>query len=161
MGQSTNGMLVYGYNLGGGDGPWEVEGVDEYGEWSPSWLNPDPDNEDGGGDVIEDAKKVLLASVGFTETDWRADGYFDRQRDAEARLGVEFDSYCSGDYPMWLLAAHVITVYRGDVQEVNFAALEQARTEGDWDTKLAHAIQALGVTPKQERPKWLLVSYWG
>ena len=46
-------------------------------------------------------------------------------------------------------------------QEVDFAALEQARTEGDWDAKLAHAIQALGVTPKQERPKWLLVSYWG
>jgi hypothetical protein len=155
MGQSTNGMLVYGYNFG-----WEIEEVGEYGEWHPSWLNSDSD-EDESGDVIEAAGKVLLASVGFAETDWRADGYHDRLRAAEAQLGVEFDSYCSGDYPMWCLAAHITTVYRGDVKEIDFGALEKARVDGGWDGKLAAAIQALGVTPKQAQPRWLLVSYWG
>lgn len=159
MGQSTNGMLVYGYNFGGLDG-WEIEEAGEYGEWQPEWLNSDSD-EDEDDDVIEAAGKVLLASVGFAETDWQADGYYDRKRAAEARLGVEFDSYCSGDYPMWVLAADVTTVYRGDVKVIDFAALEQAREDGDWDAKLAAAVQALGVTPKQDGPKWLLVSYWG
>lgn len=153
MGQSTNGMLVYGYNFGGEEGGWQLAEVDEYEPWEPEWMGDD--------DVISAAGERLLASVGFTETDYKAEGYFDRKKAAEDRLGVEFDSFCSGDYPMWVLAADVTTVYRGDVKEIDFAALEQAREDGDWDAKLAAAVQALGVTPKQDGPKWLLVSYWG
>lgn len=33
--------------------------------------------------------------------------------------------------------------------------------EGDWDAKLAHALAALGVTPKQGRPAWLLLAAYG
>lgn len=159
MGQSTNGMLVYGYNLGDPDGGWEIEEADQDGMWAPAWASKD--DEGYCEDVIDDAGPLLLASVGFTETDYSVDGYFDRKQEAEARLGVEFDSYCSGDYPMWVLAAHVTTAYRGDCKEIDFAALEKARTEGDWDAKLAHAIHVLGITPKQATPGWLLVSYWG
>ena len=153
MGQSTNGMLVYGYDLGGDEDGWQIaeENIAAFLEWGSG--------EDG--DLVEKGKVRLLASVGFTETDWRADGYHERKKAAEERLGVEFESYCSGDYPMWLLAAHTVTVYRGDCKEIDFAALEKARTEGDWDAKLAHAIQVLGITPTQEKPGWLLVSYWG
>jgi hypothetical protein len=152
MGQST-GMLVYGYNLGGDDS-WEIEEAGEYSAWRPEWWGEDDD-------LITALKRRLLATAGFTETDWRAKGYFDRQRQALSRVGVEVDTYCSGDYPMWVLAAHVTTVHQGAAKEIDFAALEQARTGGNWDGKLAAAIEALGVTPKQDGPKWLLlVSYW-
>lgn len=157
MGKSTNGILAYGYNLGGDEGGWQIIEAGEYGDWEPPWF-PDDDEDN---DFMSAAMRVLRASAGFTETDWRADGFYEREREADARLGVELESYCSGDYPRWLLAAHVITVYRGSVKEIDFADLERQRTEGDWDGKLAAAIQALGITPKQDRPKWLLVSYWG
>lgn len=154
MGQSTNGMLVYGYDLGGPEDGWKVAEAGEYGEWMPSWSTEDSD-------IITDAEKALMASVGFTETDWRAEGYFDREREAKARLGVEFESYCSADYPLWVLAACVITVYRGDAKEVDLAALEAQRTQEEWDAKLAAAVQALGIEPTQDGPRWMLVSYWG
>ena len=154
MGQSTNGILAYGYNLGGDEGGWKIAEADEYGDWEPHWPDADDDPEGA-------VERFLLASVGFTETDWRADGYRDRKKTAQDQVGVQLESYCSGDYPMWLLAAHVITVYRGDVKEIDFAELMADRLQGEWDAKLALAIQTLGITPKQDKPKWLLVSYWG
>ena len=154
MSTSTDGILVYGYNLGGDDSGWEVTEADEDGEFEPEWADED-------GDLITGAEEKLLAAAGFTETDYRADGYYDRKRDAEARVGVEMESYCSGDYPMWLLAAHKVVVSRGDVKEIDFAALEAQRVAEDWDAKLQAALAVLGITPKQDAPKWLLASYWG
>lgn len=155
MGMATNGVLVYGYNLGDGD-DWAIEEAGENGEWVPDWAN-DPDDPD----IVEDAGKHLLASVGFVETDWRADGYRDRKKAAEARLGVELESYCSSQYPMWALSAHTITCYRGDAKVVDFPALDALRVEQDWDARLRHALTALGITPTQEKPYWLLLSYMG
>lgn len=153
MGQSTNGILAYGYNLGGGDGEWQVAEADEYGGLTVDWL--DPESEDGVETAIEER---MLASVGFTEQ-WQPgiDGYFDRKKAAEARLGVELESYCSGDYPMYLLAAtgSVQTAYRGDCDPASFDI------DPSWDGKLAAALAALGMTPTQDQAKWLLCSYWG
>jgi hypothetical protein len=153
MGQSTNGMLVYGYNLGDPDGGWEIAEADEDGAWEPDWQGDDS--------FTEAAEARLLASVGLTEEPWVADGYGERRRAARTRLGVEFESYCSGEYPMWLLAARTITAYRGVCKEIDFADLDRQRAEGGWDNLLAHAIGVLGITPKQATPRWLLVSYWG
>lgn len=158
MGTSTNGILFYGYNLGGGEDEWHIEEAGEYGEWEPDWY--DAEDEDGP-DIVTAAENRLLASVGFTETDWRADGYFSRQAEAEARLGVVVDSHCSGDYPIYFLAAHKITVRRGYAEEIDLTQLEASRVEQDWDGKLRAAVEALGITPKQAKPMWLLVSYWG
>lgn len=156
MGQSTNAMLVYGYDLGS-DEEWHVqEAAGEYGELRLDWFN-----EDGEDDFITAAEKHLLQAAGFTETDWRADGYFDREREAKEGLGVEFESYCSGDYPIYTLAAHVITVHRGDCELLNLDELARMPGENGWDGKLAAALRTLGLTPKQPSPAWLLVSYWG
>lgn len=161
MGQSTNAMLVYGYHLGSGDGGWLVEGVGEYGELPDlPWL--DEDNEDGG-DFQESAERRLLAEIaGFTET-WSSggEGYHQREREAKGRLGVEFDTHCSGDYPMYLLIAKGITVYRGSAEALDLAALATEPEMSGWDEKLRAALTALGITPTQERAQWLLCSYWG
>ena len=158
MGQSTNAMLVYGYHLGSDDNGWELEGVGEYGELPTlDWHDSESDEADFG----TDAELRLLASVGFTETDWTVDGYHQREREAKARLGVELETHCSGDYPMYLLIAKGITVYRGDVKKIDFAELAAEVQAKGADEKLRAAVQALGITPKQERPQWLLCSYWG
>lgn len=84
MGMSSRARLVYGYALGGDEDSegWLIEEASEYGEWEPDWQG-----EDG---ITEAAEARMLASVGFTETDWEVDGYFDRQREAKDRLGVKF-----------------------------------------------------------------------
>ena len=161
MGQSTNAMLVYGYHLGSDDNGWLLEGVGEYGELPTlDWY--DPDDEDGDG-FQETAEKRLLAEIaGFTER-WAkgSEGYWDREREAKARVGVQFETHCSGDYPMYLLVAKGITAYRGDVKEIDFPTLQAEMQAADADTKLRAALDALGLRPKQERAQWLLCSYWG
>ncbi|MFJ7417952.1 hypothetical protein ACIQXD_04985 [Streptomyces uncialis] len=159
MGTSTNAMLVYGYHLGGDDGGWKVEGAGEYGELPAlDWHDP----ENGEADFQEDAEPRLLAALaGFTETDWRAEGYRDRRRNAKAQLGVGFETHCSGDYPGFLLIAKGITAHRGDVEPIDFAALTAEVQAADADTKLRAALDALGLNPTQQQAQWLLCSYWG
>lgn len=158
MGTSTNAMLVYGYHLGGDEGGWQVEGVGEYGELlALDWH----DSEDADADFQGDAELRLLASVGFTEINWRADGYHTRKAEAQARLGVEIETHCSGDYPMFLLIAKGITAYRGNVKEIDFAALQAELEQADADAKLRAALDALGLQPTQDKAQWLLCSYWG
>ncbi|MGW2010910.1 hypothetical protein [Streptomyces nigrescens] len=159
MGQSTDGILAYGYDLGGDDG-WKIREAGEYGEL-PAFDWYDEEAEDG--DFQEAAEKRLLAEVaGFAE-EWSSgnDGYFEREREAKARLGVEFDTYCSGDYPMFLLATKVITVRRGDIKAIDMADLAVTPEMNQWDEKLRAALNALGITPTQEQAQWLLCSYWG
>ncbi|MEU5608421.1 hypothetical protein AB0H03_06635 [Streptomyces sparsogenes] len=160
MGRSTNAVLAYGYDLGGSD-EWKIRESGEYGEL-PNLAWYDPENEDGD-DFLEAAERRLLAEIaGFTET-WSGEneGYFEREREAKDRLGVKFDIYCSGEYPMYLLAAHVTTVWRGDIQVIDPARLAADPAEHGWDDKLQAALTALGITPTQDRARWLLCSYWG
>ena len=163
MGVSTDAILAYGYDLGGGD-EWQVRELDEYGGLIPGtggWV-PDPEAEEGY-DLIGLAERHLLDASGFTETyeDGR-EGYFGRELAAKEALGVEFETYCSDEYPMYVLAAKVHTVARGYVGDVEaFLAAADDATRQEWDAKLASAVAALGVTPVQDKPKWLLVSWWG
>lgn len=151
MSTSTNGILAYGYDLAGGDAEWKVREVGEYGELELGWLDEEDD------DFWTVAEKRLLAAAGFTETDYTVDGYWDREREAEARSGVEIESYCSGDYSMLMLAARgsIMTAHRGDCKPVDFTVAP------DWDDKLRAALEVLGLTPTQERAQWLLCSYRG
>lgn len=162
MGTRTDAILAYGYDLGG-DGEWKVREVDEYGGLMPGaggWV-PDPEAEEDY-DLTGLAERHLLDASGFTETyeDGR-EGYFGRESAAKEALGVEFETYCSDEYPMYVLAAKVLTADRGYVQDAAsfILAAEEARPE--MDRKLRTALGALGLTPLQEQPKWLLCSYWG
>lgn len=157
MSTSTDGILAYGYDLGGSEG-WKLQGCGEYGELPElPWFNEESDD-----DFQSAAERRLLAELAdFTETDWQVDGYFARERDAKAQLGVKVDTYCSGEYPEFLLATKVITVHRGDVKHIDMTELAAAPEANGWDDKLQAALAALGITPTQENAKWLLASYWG
>ena len=158
MGQSTDGILAYGYDLGGED-EWKVREAGEYGELAVDWL-PDPETEEDY-DVLDLLTTRLLAASGFTETDWEAEGYYRRKDAAEKALGVEIETCCSDDYTLYLLAAKVITVHRGDAKVIGMAALSDPALLAGYDAKLASAVAALGITPLQEKPAWLLSSWLG
>ena len=157
MGQATDAILAYGYDLG--EGMQNIREAGEFGELSElPWY--DEEQDDG---IVEAAERYLLTQVaGFTET-WgeRREGYFDREREAKARLGVVIETYCSGSCPMYVIAAHVTTVKRGDVEAIDPLDLAQRPEAKGWDEKLRAALDALGITPTQERAQWLLCSYWG
>jgi hypothetical protein len=159
MSESTDGILAYGYNLGGEEDGWQIAEAGEGGwDWAPEWY--DTENEDFPDGFVAAAWSELLVATGLmTEADWDADDRYERQEAAKKRLGVEFVTFCSDSAPMYVLAAHEVTAARGHVQEIDFADLDRQRVAGDWDVKLDRAIKALGVTPKQDRPAWLLVSY--
>lgn len=155
MGMSTDAILAYGYDLGGADG-WKINDLGEYGELPTlDWYDPDSDED------FEEAieRRLLSQLAGFTETDWRIDGYHARKDAALKQLGVQLVSHCSSDYPMWVLATYSKTAWRGS--PVLFEPTELGAIPTDWDTKLRAALDALGITPTQEHPRWVLCSDWG
>jgi hypothetical protein len=147
MGTSTDALLMWGYDLGGGDDPWKVEGVDEYGSIERPWL--------GEGDDFESAAmKVLLATVGYTETEY-SPGQWQREEDAKKRLGVSIEEHCSGSYPMWVLTAKTHRASRGECLAVDLTV------DPAWGERLAAALKVLDLKPLQAEPCWLLASFYG
>jgi hypothetical protein len=158
MGTTIKAGLSYGYRLQGDGGRWLVREV--HPEDSDEWgLNLDWYNEEQHLSFDEAATARLLASIGFTETDWQVDGYFDRQRDAEARLGVEF-VHVGYDADDLLLVTKQYSSYLGDAEAIDPG--EMAAVSGaEADERLRSALAVLGLTPLQERPAWLLTAYRG
>lgn len=146
MTTSTDGILAYGFDLG------DDFGFD--GDDTPDWAAED---DNGRIDWAGDAQRALLTATGFTEVyeDGRA-GYFAREREAEAALGVAFVAHCSDGYPMWLLAASSQTARRGFPEPVDMALPAGA------DERLAWAVETLGLDHlKGRQPTWLLASWRG
>jgi hypothetical protein len=159
MGTTIKAELSYGYRLQGDDGRWLVREVhpEDSDEWGLNldWYEADEDEDN----FDDEAEKRLLASVGFTETDYNVDGYFDRQRAAKSRLGVRLDrtGYEAGDL---MLVTTQYGAYLGEAEPIDPAVLA-AETSGPADERLRNALAVLGLTPLQEQPAWLLTAYRG
>lgn len=151
MGRTASGLLVYGYDLGGPEDGWKIAEADECGDWEPEWSTED--------DVIDAAGRRLRASVGFEETDRQADGYWERAREADVRTGVEFG--CVGPDESWVLCAFRVDADGSETVPLDFVELAARAEREGWDARLARAVVALGITPTQERPQWLLASAYG
>lgn len=156
VGTSTDGILAYGYDLGSPD-EWKVEGLAAYGELVRPWL---PAVDEDGPDFAAAVEAALLATTGFTETDDRTDGYYRRRGEAADQLGVQVETHCSDGSPMYLLVAsdRCLTARRGFPKTVDPAWLADTAAA---DERLAWALGVLGLRPLQERPAWLLASWWG
>lgn len=156
MGITIKAELSYGYLLQGDEGRWLVREVhpEDSNEWGLNldWL----DDEDSFDDAAE---KRLLASVGFTETDYLVDGYFDRQDAAKAQLGVKLErtGYEAGALA---LVTKQIGAYLGEAEEIDPGVLT-AEAAGGAGERLRNALTVLGLTPLQEQPAWLLTAYRG
>jgi hypothetical protein len=157
MGITIKAELSYGYRLQGDDGRWLVREV--HPEDSDEWgLNLDWYDE-AEGEFDDAAERRLLASVGFTETDYTVEGYFDRRRAAKSQLGVRLDrtGYEAGDL---MLVTTQFAAYLGEAEPIEPAMLV-AETGGQADERLRNALAVLGLTPLQEQPAWLLTAYRG
>lgn len=150
MGQSTNATLMYGYDLDTADG-WKIVEAGEWGDLSAPWYDEDSDL-----DSVEQAVKVLYDAIpGAPEldSDW------DRQEAVKEHYGVWFEGHCSDSHTMYALVGFEITARRGYPELINWRELDGQRVREGWDAKLARVLEVLGITPKQERPAWLLASY--
>jgi hypothetical protein len=168
MGVSTDGILAYGYDFGSEEAfqlrEAQESDTNPYGFFKTDWYDAETaDDEDLDGDDEERSVIALLAMrlyeaiPGAPAVEYASDC----EDPVKAHYGVWFESYCSGEYPMYILATSVTTVDRGDTQLIDPFALGRQPVDEGWDGKLAEALRVLGVTPLQERPGWLLASYWG
>lgn len=164
MGSNPEACLAYGYDLGTDDDP-QIAERGEYG-FKLDWLdNADGKDEDADihptfPDVAEDR---LLASVGFAETDYRVAGYHDRRRAAQEALGVDIEFSGGHDVPGYILAAveSKRSVQWAETMALDLDAMRDPARLADWDAKLASAVAALGITPKQDQPRWLVFPFYG
>lgn len=153
---SITAHLVYGYDLGGPE-EWRIREKDEYGDPTGlDWYDPEDDDDDFAGSV---AVRLRDRLAGFTErwTPGDDESYFDRKQAAQARVGVDVVTHCSSDFPSYALITHKITAYRGQVTPVEH--VEDQAEEAAANQRLAAALQALGLTPVQDAPRWLLLAY--
>jgi hypothetical protein len=142
MGTSTDAILSYGFEIHTPDDGWLTHEPEDHIEAQP-WHKAKcycDDNADYECDCEPEISEILSEALKDTP------------------LSVEY--HCHHDHPVHMIVAYTTTAWRGDPKHLNLTALEQARTEGQWDKHLAAACQRLGITPKQT-PHWILSSYWG
>ncbi len=145
MGTSTSAKLIYGYHLKSEDDGWLVQPVD----------GKDDDDWDA---IVSDAgEDRLRESVGFDGTgyeddpeDWRA-----RRRAADAKVGVTLE-HGGYDFADLYLSARTYEVYFSNKCAAIDPAVLAAESGEDANRRLRRALRALGVTPIQEEPAWLL-----
>jgi hypothetical protein len=162
MGMDPEAHLAYGYDLGTGE-DFKAAERGEYGAPELPWLPADEDGDSDFSEFGDEVEKRLLASVGFTETNWRAEGYYDRKKEAEKRVGVEIAYSGAPDYAGWILVAQGSerSVEWSETMPVDLDELTNRPSYEGWDTKLADALTALGITPTQDGPKWLVFPSYG
>lgn len=159
MGRTIRAELYYGYSLGDDENGWEFAEVDDE-DYSSTPTMPWWDED--GDELSDQAMGVLLAASGFTETDSSADGYYGRRREAEAALGVTFEATgYQGGRTLLVAASREFAADCGESVEIDPALMSDATTNAAADEALANALRVLGITPKQEKPAWLLTCYYG
>ncbi|SFQ31746.1 hypothetical protein [Amycolatopsis rubida] len=149
-------ILAYGYDLGGDQRGWKVGETDDHGR--PVIARHDIDGEED--KFVEEATGRLLAALaGFTETDQHAAGYHDRRKAARKSLGVHIVMHGDPSDTSYALATSSIAVEEGDSMPLNPAELFDPADLEPWNRRLAAALAALGITPRQDRPHWLVLAY--
>lgn len=163
MGMSAEAHLAYGYDLGTGE-DFKAAERGEYGEPKLPWLPTDEDGDSDYSEFGDEVEKRLFASIGFTEQ-WKSGDptYWDRKKAAEERIGVELTYSGHDDYSGWVLVAKGSerSVEWSEVMEVDAGELLMPGRLDRWDGKLAEALKALGITPAQDGPKWLVFPSYG
>lgn len=132
MGQATDALLAYGYDLGGPSDEWHVRETGSYGLLDVPWWDQEQDDPS-----FLEAAQARIAEAGIT--------------------GVEIHTHCSRDYPEYLLTAHCTTAHRGYPQHV--APIFMSVSVAGAGDRLTAALKALGLTPTRDLPGWILASY--
>lgn len=145
MGISTNAILAYGYDLGGDDAGWKLEGLNRHGEFKSDWYDADRD-------LAEAMIHRLAVAHGVASAD--PDSYINESELKEVS-GVEFVTYQHHEFSAYVLATTDVTAHRGESKRIESLDVPEGS-----DEKLRAAVEAIGIKPT-EGPGWFLVSYWG
>lgn len=146
MGQATNALLVYGFHLGG---PEDWDGITDPPEWLDEACENDTLKETIAGRILAG----FLTAAGHEAT-----------TELERLFGLTIEWHCSGDYPMYFLAAHAVTAHRGYPEPVSpgqlHAAILYRRDDAGTSAlvRLKRAAETLGLTFNHE-PQWWLASW--
>lgn len=135
MSNDSQAHLAYGYHLGNGDSGWEVTQANQWGELNVTWYDADDDYHD----FPYFAEKVL--------------------KKAGVWQGLKFLTYGHHDVPHYLLVvgeSHYSTRTWGATLQVTPQML--LSLDAAWDLQLDKALDALGLTPNQRHPQWLICS---
>lgn len=142
MGVSSTGLLVYGYDLGGVDGRWEVREADDYGAWRPAWLTDD---------------QIMALDNGSLDV---AEALTNRLRACGAR-GVEVLAYGHYRSPGYMLSLECIKAYQGTTKPVHGLVNSKLETPPLAIARMGAALKALQVSPVQDGACWLLTVLYG
>jgi hypothetical protein len=137
MGSNPRAHLAYGYDLGS----YEDFKAAERGEWgSPNlpWLD-----EESGTYAFSGGAEDILKAAGMTAVEIAFSG-------AEESIGWMLIAKDSERSVEWDLA-----------MTLDLIDMVAQPNRGLWDTKLAAALTALGLTPTQDGPKWLVYPSYG
>jgi hypothetical protein len=156
MSDAAEAHLAYGYNLGSpGNGGWKLAGADEYGDYEFPWS-------DGGYQIAEHAAEMLVNATGFVDIEGESrSARCSRRREIELALPVRVERSGHHDVPGYVLLVDGThkSVEWTDAMTLDPAELGASRPE--WDAQLAAALKALGITPTQDGPKWLVFPSYG
>jgi hypothetical protein len=154
MGTSTNGQLSFGVAFDEDfEFPWSDEkyegDIEEWWRDVRGFVNPIECPFDDRGDY---KPGINTDSPVISE-------YFAKQREWETAnpIPVELVNYCSGDYPMWIIAAKHMENCRGTPQKVT---MEFIRDTDEAFQRLSEFLDKYGIESENE-PDWWLTSYWG
>jgi hypothetical protein len=149
---STNGEICYGIVFEDGFAfPWD-DGIEDW--WLETIHNFRPSVQlfDASGNYIKGVEPSKEA----------IDAYFQEKRDFEKAhpLPVELINYCSGDYPMWIVALPDVGLRAKRGYPTSFNPAELVVTDEQRKT-LLDFCKAHKIDIGDEQPKWWLSSYWG
>jgi hypothetical protein len=132
MGVSTDGILVFGIDLG---------------EEIPDFLEEFEGDFDNFLDSISGLPQYGEEGHDFT-----------KDREFRDNYGVSLTTYCSYEYPMYIIAVNgtETNVNRGYVEEINPEDMKISQEKID---KLKSFCEEYGI--EWQEPKWLLASMWG
>lgn len=171
MGRYLSTSIVYGYDLGGREDGWTFTDYDEENwryNW-PQWMELDQGEDDDPEDPITRMGDRLTEVIGGFEDsgDWCSPdpavskAYYDRKHAAEKAHGIKFDMYGVSEWSGWVMGI-IVSESHDALSEVNAGFLTDDLPWAEYDAKLAKALEALEITPKdQPQPKlYCLVSYF-
>lgn len=161
MGMDPDARLAYGYRLGDSDKFDLAEATGEFGELVVDWY--DDDRKDN-------FETQLWARLYDLTPEPRPAVEYDWQKEDAARSHWNVDIVHSGshDYPGYILTVtgdNTEGSYRSvewsDSMELDLHAMVSGPEQMTWDARLAAALKALGLTPTQAGPKWLVFPFYG
>jgi hypothetical protein len=146
MGSSVTVYVAFGFDLGGDDTGWALEGIDEYGgieDLELTWLDHDWHNDDRG-----DLDTLIELELERTRVD---------------HANFRVLKYQHSDFSRFALVARdsIIEYHHGSpAKHIQPQTLSETVRVDKWDRALRSALGHLGLRPTSLTAQWLLMSYW-